>query len=329
LLAQPDILNKTRYKGSDNKIEILCRIPRISLFILLTLSLFFSIQTLDKKYPRQGVESFLYLPSGTFLKGAALGYDEMLADLLWIKAVGYFGGNIRTDRNYTWLAHLLDVLTTLDPLYQYPYEFGGVVLSAEVGEVDKSIALLKKGMKNVSRNDPRYWYFPFFLAYDYMYHKDDYLTAAHYLEQAVKFPQSPAYLPRLVARLYANADSPEVAVAFLQEMIKATEKQDLKERLVERLHQVIHRANMKLLKQGVEAFYLKFQKYPASIEELLTAGILPGMPVDPRGGTYYISKESRTIENTIPEEDLEVHIKKKEQPRADDLPLPMRVPEEN
>lgn len=308
------------------------RVPRISLFILLTLSflsLFFSIETLDKKYPRQAVESFLYLPSGTFLKGAALGYDEMLADLLWIKAIGYFGGQIRTDRNYTWLAHLLDVVTTLDPLYQYPYEFGGIVLAAEVGEVDKSIALLKKGMKNVSRNDPRYWYFPFFLAYDYMYHKDDYLTAAHYLEQAVKFPQSPPYLPRLVARLYANADSPEVAVTFLQEMIKATEKQDLRDRLKERLDQVIHRANMKTLKQGVEAFYLKFQKYPASIEELVTAGILPGMPVDPRGGTYYISKESRTIENTIPEEDLEVHIKKKEQPRADDLPLPMRVPEEN
>ena len=172
------------------------RIPRISLFIILTLSFFFSIQTLDKKYPRQTVESFLYLPSGTFLKGAALGYDEMLGDMLWIKAVGYFGGHAGTDRNYTWLAHLLDVVTTLDPLYQYPYEFGGVVLAAEVGDVNKSIALLKKGMKNVSRDDPRYWYFPFFLAYDYMYHKDDYLTAAHYLEQAVKFPQSPAYLPR-------------------------------------------------------------------------------------------------------------------------------------
>ena len=47
-----------------------------------------------------------------------------------------------------------------------------------------------------------------------MYHNDDCLTADHYLEQAVKFPQSPIYLSRLVARLYANAnanaDSPEV-----------------------------------------------------------------------------------------------------------------------
>ena len=305
------------------------RISPIIFLVFLISVVFYSIQTLDRKYPMQPVESFMYLPSGAFLKGAALGYDEMLGDLLWVRAVGYFGGHVRTDRNYTWLAHLLDVVTTLDPLYQYPYEFGGIVLATEAGEVDESIALLKKGMENVSIDDPRYWYFPFFLAYDYMYHKNDYLTAAHYLEQAAKFPKSPTYLPRLVARLYADADSPEVAVTFLQEMIKATEKQDLKDRLKKRLHQVIHRANMKRLKQGLDAFYLKFQKYPSSIEELVTAGILPGMPVDPRGGTYYISKESWMIENTIPEEDLEVRIKKKEQPQADDLPLPMRVPEEN
>ncbi len=179
------------------------RILRIIIVVFLISALFYVTQTLDKKYPRQSVESFLYLPSGNFLKGAALGYDEMLGDLLWIKAVGYFGGHINTDRNYQWLAHLLDVATTLDPLYQYPYEFGGVILAAEAGEVDKSIALLKKGMENVSKADPRYWYFPFFLAYNYMYHKNDYLTAAHYLEQATTFPKSPSYLPKLVARLYA------------------------------------------------------------------------------------------------------------------------------
>lgn len=302
---------------------------RIVFFVFLISAVFYSIQTLDRKYSRQAVESFMYLPSGTFLKGAALGYDEMLGDLLWIRAIGYFGGHVRTDRNYTWLAHLLDVVTTLDPLYQYPYEFGGVVLAAEMGDVDKSIALLKKGMKNVSRDDPRYWYFPFFLAYDYMYHKDDYLTAAHYLEQAVKFPKSPAYLPRLVARLYANADSPEVAVVFLQEMIKSTKKQALKERLVERLHQVIHRANLKILNQGVEAFYLKFQKYPTSLEALVNAGILSGIPIDPRGGEYYISMENKNVTNTIPEADLTVHINKKKQPSADDVPLPMRVPKQN
>ncbi|NDY71785.1 hypothetical protein DO021_01370 [Desulfobacter hydrogenophilus] len=297
--------------------------------VLLIPILFYLIETLDEKYPVREVETFLYLPSGTFLKGAALGYDEMLADLLWIKAVGYFGGHSRTDRNYTWLAHLLDAVTTLDPLYQYPYEFGGVVLAAEVGDVDKSIALLKKGMKNVSRDDPRYWYFPFFLAYDYMYHKNDYLTAAHYLEQATKFPQSPSYLPQLVARLYANADSPEVAVAFLQEMIKSTKKQALKERLIERLHQVIHRANLKLLNQGLDAFYLKFQYYPTALETLVKSGIIPGIPIDPRGGKYYISMDHKTVTNTIPEADLRVHINEKKQPSADDVPLPMRVPEQN
>ena len=39
-------------------------------------------------------ETLLYLPSGRFLKPAALGFDELLADFLWVKAVTYFGGHL-------------------------------------------------------------------------------------------------------------------------------------------------------------------------------------------------------------------------------------------
>ena len=252
--------------------------------MIFAAAILYCLTTLDKKFPRSVHENLGYLPSGKFLKGAALGYDEILGDLLWIKALGYFGGHLETDRNYTWLGHILDIVTTLDPLYQPPYEFGGIALASEAGEVDQSIALLKKGMAHVSPHHPRYYYLPFFLAFNYMYYKGDYLTAAHFLEQAAQFPQSPPYLPGLVARLYANADSPEVAVTFLQEMIQSTQRPDLKARLVERLDQVIHQSNLKTLSRAVDRFYLKFETYPASLDELLHAGILHDIPVDPRGG---------------------------------------------
>ena len=38
----------------------------------------------------------------------------------------------------------------------------GVILATEIGEVDKSNLLLKKGMRNVKRTHERYWYLPFF-----------------------------------------------------------------------------------------------------------------------------------------------------------------------
>ncbi|MGH7473469.1 MAG: hypothetical protein ACREJW_05965, partial [Candidatus Methylomirabilales bacterium] len=36
----------------------------------------------------------LYLPSATFLRYASLGYRAMLADLVWIRATQYFGGQL-------------------------------------------------------------------------------------------------------------------------------------------------------------------------------------------------------------------------------------------
>ncbi|WP_035239740.1 tetratricopeptide repeat protein [Desulfobacter vibrioformis] len=295
--------------------------------IILVAGFLFCSITLDKKYPCFSYEDLSYLPSGKFLKGAALGYDEILGDLLWIKALGYFGRHSATDQNYTWLGHILDIVTTLDPLYQPPYEFGGIVLAADAGDVDSSIALLKKGMEHVPSNHPRYYYLPFFLAFDYMYYKRDYLTAARYLELAAKFPQSPPYLPNLVARLYADADSPEVAVPFLQEMIQSTENPDLKARLIVRLHQVRHEAILKRLNQAIELFYLKFKKYPSALNDLADTGMIPEIPVDPRGGTYYIAGQGRFVKNTLLAGELKVHIKKEKTPRQDDLPLPMRVPQ--
>jgi hypothetical protein len=283
--------------------------------------IFFIGSNIDKKYPPIVIEDLLYLPSGKFLKGAALGFDEMLADLLWIKAIGYFGGHSATDQDYTWLSHILEIVTTLDPFFQYPYEFGGVILAMEIGDVDKSNILLEKGMENVSKSHKRYWYFPFYLAFNYMYHKDDYKTAAYYLEIASKFPQSPDYIPLLVSRLYADADSPEIAVTFLTEMINSTKKIELKEKLKLRLNEVINQANIKFLEHANSQFLLKFLRYPESIDEMLKTGYIYYIPVDPRGGQYYISKDDNTVKNTKKTELLKVHINKKNKTKINMQPM--------
>lgn len=283
--------------------------------------LFFTSVKIDKKYPPVVIEDLLYLPSGKFLKGAALGYDEMLADLLWIKALAYFGGHAVTDQDYTWLSHILDIVTTLDPFFQYPYEFGGVILATEINDVDKSNELLEKGMKNVLKTHKRYWYFPFFMAFNYMYYKNDFKTAAHYLEMASRFPQSPEYLPLLVSRLYAEADSPEIAMVFLAEMIKSTQKPELKEKLKLRLNQVINQSNIQFLEDAQGQFFLKYYRYPESIDEMVETGFIFYIPVDPRGGKYYISKQDHSIKNTKKTEALKVHIDKKKNVKINMQPI--------
>lgn len=65
-------------------------------------------------------------PSGKFLKPLALGYDQVVADLLWMKTISYFGGHFMSDKQYPWLAHMLNLIIDLDPRFDFPYYFGGL-----------------------------------------------------------------------------------------------------------------------------------------------------------------------------------------------------------
>lgn len=281
------------------KYKLFCRCFVVLILVCnLSLCLFINKHYLDNS-PQKMRGSFLYLPSGKFLKGITLSYDEMFADLLWIKAIGIYGNKSLSQNDYKWLKQILDITTTLNPYSQYPYEFGGIVFQDAIKDIDASTTILRKGMLNVPETHKRYWYFPFFIAFNYMFYKNDYKTAARYLEIAVQFPQSPSYLPLLTARLYANASVPEVAIPFLQEMIKSTGSKELKKQLLQRLNEIIVERNILILEKAKEQFYGKYQKMPDNIQQLLKKGIIKALPENPLGGKYYISKDDYSVKHTI------------------------------
>jgi hypothetical protein len=233
-----------------------------------------------------------------------------LSDLLWIKTIGYFGHHALTDRTYEWFYHIIDITTILDPYFDDPYEFGGIVLATEIGAVDKSISILKKGMENVPKHHKRYWYLPFYLAFDYMYYKRDYLNAARYLEQASRFPESPEYLPLLAARLYANANDPNVAIDFLKEMMNSTESEELKEQLANRIKEIMIDRDIRILEKARDEFLSKFGRYPQNLDELINEGIIRKIPEEPFGGNYFISPEDHSLQSTSGKGKLKLHFDK-------------------
>lgn len=276
---------------------------------LLAVSLYPLQRHLDSSFTTLEFEDLKYLPSGKFLKGAALSHDELLADLLWIKAIGYFGEHAVTDQNYDWLYHILEITTTLDPLFADPYEFGGVVFAAEIGDVDKSIALLEKGMENVPKSHWRYWYLPFFLGFDYMYYKADYQAAARYLEIAASLPGSPSYLPLLVSRLYVEGDSQDIAIIFLEKMVKSTESAVLKEKLLKRIKEVRVDRDICFLEKARDTFVARWNRYPEDLSELVGKDIIQALPQEPFGGEYKISSVTHHIYSSTKAGKLELYQK--------------------
>lgn len=202
--------------------------------MILAGAIFFSYQVQKKIEvisPSGSPETLLYLPSGKYLKPLMIGFDQIAADLLWLKVVSYFGGHYLTDKSYPWLYHILDLTTTLDPYFRLPYEFGGVVLSVEKTDVSQSNALLMKGI----RYYPDYWRLPFYLGFNYFFYLKDPETAALYISRAASLPGHPPYLPKLAASLYAHAGHKDIALSFLNQIYQNAEDPALKESISQKI----------------------------------------------------------------------------------------------
>src|SRR5437867_11369018 len=64
------------------------------------------------------LQRFMYLPQGEYLRGAVLGYEQVVADLLWIQAIQAMGERKVTEEAGHWIYLALDVITTLDPKFR-------------------------------------------------------------------------------------------------------------------------------------------------------------------------------------------------------------------
>lgn len=186
-------------------------------------------------------ETLLHFPSDEYIRLATLGYDAVIADLLWARTVVSFGEQFHTDKNYKWLYHPLDIITTLNPYYEKVYMYGGILLAMEAKQIDKSIALLEKGI----RNCPESWNLHFYLGFYYIYYKNNNIKGVNYLRKAASLPGRPDYLPRLVGFLYAKMGKIDLAIKYLQEIYNLFEDEKMREKIDSQIKELVAEKNKK------------------------------------------------------------------------------------
>jgi hypothetical protein len=244
------------------------------------------------------LEELGLLPDGKYLKPAVLGYHTLTADVLWLRIVQVVGKRGTTPKEYEWIYHALDVLTTLDPQYDYAFQVGGIVLTELAGRPDLSSRLLEKGLDS----NPTIWQIPFYLGYNHYYHLHDEIKAAEYMSRAAQLPGRPAYLPLLATRLYAEAGNPEVALNFLAEMWRQTQDAHIKEQLETRIKELIIERDLRMLEDAIVRFRARVGQLPVTLKDLVVRGIVTALPQEPFGGEYrYDSKTGGVTSSTHPQ----------------------------
>jgi hypothetical protein len=254
------------------------------------------------------LEQLRLLPRGEILRPILLGYHDLGADVLWLRVVQVLGDRVVRDKDYEWLYHALDVITTLDPKYEYAYEAGGTVLAELALRVDLSNRLLEKGVGP----NPGSWRIPFRLGFNHFFHLDDHLTAAKYMAQAAKVPGEfpvgpPAYTARLASRLYVQGKNPETALEFLQAMLDQTTDEGIRDQLQRRIKRVTLERDLQRLEQAVGDYTKVKGQRPAFLSDLISAGILSEIPEEPYGGEFRLDPMTGTVTSSTHAERMRLY----------------------
>jgi hypothetical protein len=254
--------------------------------------LFASIAALQMKidagtqaYTREGEELLLRSPS--VVREMSLGYDSLLADIYWTRAVQYYGNRAgRDNQKYDLLWPLLDIATTLDSKLIVAYRFGAIFLSEPAptgaGRTDLAIELVKHG---IARN-PDEWNLNADLGFLYYWRMRDYKdSAAAYLEGS-KNPNAPPWLKMMAARITEKGGSLETSRMIWSEVYESTKDKTVRDRAMVMLRGLKAREDEAQLDEVAQEYKKRLGHFPASTGDMYAAGLLRGIPLDPAGYAY-------------------------------------------
>ncbi len=253
------------------------------------------------------LQQFMYVPQGEYLRIAVLGYRQVVADLLWMQAIQAMGERTVSEEAGHWIAHALDVVTTLDPQFVRVYEVGGIALTTLVVLTEESNRLLEKGI----RYNPEVWRLPFYLGFNYYFELHDDQKAAEYIARASRLPEAPAYLASFAAQLYVSARTPQVAIDFLGQMYSQTTDENVKRVLEQRLKEIVVERDLQLLEEAVGRYRELYKRAPVRLEELVGPGLLRELPREPFGGHYLYDPRAQSVRSSEMKERLKMYGKRR------------------
>jgi hypothetical protein len=244
--------------------------------------------------PSEPASQLVYLPDARLLRPLALGWSDVLADVIWFRTISYFGEHYQSDHVYPWLARMCDVVTDLDPRAEYVYRFCGLMLPWEAGEVDAGIHLLEKGIEVF----PESWTLRYDLGIVRYLFQHDTARAADDMRRAAALPGAPPLVAGIAAKLEARGYDPATALQILTRMRDEATSRQTRAVFERSIADVQAAWDLERLDALVAVFRARNGRLPASLDDLVAAGLLRGVPPDAYGGVYEVDAATGTVRSS-------------------------------
>jgi hypothetical protein len=240
----------------------------------------------------------LVLTSGSVVKAISLEYAPLMADFYWTRVVQYYGEKrAKHERNFELLWPLLDLTTTLDPNLLVAYRFGATFLSepSPRGEnrPDLGVQLLERGI----RANPDYWRFYEDLGFIYYFEMKDYSKASAAFAEGSKNPDAQIWMKVLAAKIAAEGESLETSIFLWNDVYQTAKDPQVKQNALIHLQLLRVQEDCKQLDMLGDEYQKRTGRRPAHMNELVKAGLLSGLPVDPLGYAYVFGPDGKAALN--------------------------------
>lgn len=242
--------------------------------------------------------STMWLQAGPLAPRLALGYDNLLADVYWMRAVVYYGGMRVADqdtRNYDLLYPMLDMVTTLDPDFKVAYRFGAIFLTEAYpngpGRPDQAINLLQRGIEH----QPEGWEYMHDIAFVHYWSLGDYKSAASWFTRAAAVPGAPSWLKPLAATTLAQGGDRALSRQMWQQMRDGSDIDWIRQAAELRLAQLDAMDAIDRLSRVVLRFRDETGRWPQQWSELIAARLLPGVPLDPASTPFTLNAATGAV----------------------------------
>jgi tetratricopeptide (TPR) repeat protein len=252
------------------------------------------LRALDEIRPTATLDDTLYITSPKLLKRLSLGYDGLLADIYWTRAVQYFGErHHRGEVSYKLLAPLLTITTALDPHLVVAYQFGSNFLAPDppdgAGMPHSAIELAEFGI----RNNPDEWRLYYELGFIYYMDLHDYGKAADAFARGAKAPKAHPFLRIMAGLMAEHAGDIETARLMWTTTYESAQEQSIRNNAAAHLRALQIDQDVAKLEELVQRYRERTGRPPQSFADLSAAGMLRGTPRDPLEHPYLLMPDGR------------------------------------
>lgn len=264
--------------------------------MVLCIGLFSLLKLKTDAVPRntQPGSSIIYIPSGQYLQYAALGYNTLLADLIYIWSIQYFSDKAVDDR-FDHLEHVYSIIAELDPRYLDPYQIGAMIAVYDAGDYEAAFSILDLGLKN----NPKEWLFPWQAGHYAQMNLKDYSLAQKYYRKAMEVEDAPEMARRLFANAVFKTGDYQEAWNNWMDIYQNAESERVKNIASNHLYRTKAAMDIQKLEGLLEEYKRAYGYYPDKLGRLVQDGWIDSLPMDLDGREYVYDRRTGKVTTQV------------------------------